>query len=147
MRNVVALMFAVFLLSIVALAQSPSPTVSPSAAPVASATSAVTLATPSPATVSQPPSPPQWAEDVLMAAQKLPILGPYVAKALLWAGIIGTCLSALCLCLITICASLSSVLNIAGVTSLSQKIQKFQNGKIMYWLKYFSFLNAQTPKV
>lgn len=93
--------------------------------------------------VPEPAAPPQWAQDVLMSAEGLPIVGPLVAKALVYAGILAAILSALVLCLLTILNALSGVLNFSGLATAVLAIQDFKNGKIMYWLKYFSLFNAQ----
>lgn len=81
-----------------------------------------------------------------MTAQKLPVIGPIVSKALLYAGIVSSILTALIACLLTIFTALSKVLNLAGLMSIAEKVQLFKNGKVMYWLTYLSMFNAKKPE-
>lgn len=96
--------------------------------------------------VAEPAAPPKWAEDLIMTAQKLPVIGPIVSKALLYAGIVSSILTALIACLLTIFTALSKVLNLAGLMSIAEKVQLFKNGKVMYWLTYLSMFNAKKPE-
>jgi hypothetical protein len=121
----------------------PAPTVAtPTASPVPSAP--VMLASADKIVpVAEPAAPPKWAEDVIVTAQKLPIVGPIVSKALLYLGIVSSIITGFIAFLLTALSALSGVFNLAGLTGLSDKIQLFKDGKIMYWLKYFSMFNAK----
>jgi hypothetical protein len=137
-----------------ATAQDPSP--SPVASPIvitpavgaSPAMALVPLPTPVPVpvgdvAVSAPSAPPQWAQDLIMNAQKLPVVGPYVAKGLLYLGILSAILTALVAFLLAAAMALKGVLNFAGLNSFVVLIQAFQDGPVMYWLKYLSMFNAQ----
>lgn len=109
----------------------------------------VLVASPAPSSqtvaVAEPAAPPAWAQDLMVNAEKLPVVGPFVTKALLYAGIVSSSLTAFLTFLMGLLSSLSSIANFAGLAALSQKIQDFKNGKIVYWLKYFSMFNAKKP--
>jgi hypothetical protein len=109
----------------------PSPIVAPAQVPVGDVA------------VAAPAAPPAWFQEVLTNAQSLPVVGPYIAKALVWLGIIAALLTALVAFLLAISASLKGVLNVAGLNNFATEVQAFQDGKIMYWIKYFSMFNAQ----
>lgn len=123
--------------------QNPSPT--PVATPVVVSSPVNTTVA-----VAAPAALPELAQQALVFAEKLPVVGPYVSKILLWIGIIATLMT-------TIVASLLSLLKIlAGIASLSNapllvSITKFltdlQTGKIMYYLQMVSVFNAKKPAV
>lgn len=106
-----------------------------------------TIATPAPALVAvpEPAAPPQWAIDVLMSAAKLPIIGPYVSKALLYAGILAALLTSLVAFLLGAVALLSQAFGWAGLTNFSNALAAFKGSQFMYWLTYFSNFNAKKP--
>jgi hypothetical protein len=127
-------------------AQAPAPAASPSA--VASPAPAPSPAAPAvtPAAVpAVPPAPPAWALELLTTVEALPVVGPIVAKGLLYLGILSAILTSLVAFLLSALAGLKSVLNFAGLTTLTSALQSFQDGPIMYWLTYFSNFNAQNP--
>lgn len=97
--------------------------------------------------VAEPAAPPKWAEDLIMASQGLPVAGPFISKALLYLGIISSILTALTAFVLTVANVLKGISNIAGLTNFSMKVDDFKNGKIMYWLKYFSMFNAKKAVV
>lgn len=128
------------------LAQSATP---PSAAAASAVVVAplVAVAAPAVATVAvaEPAAPPQWAIDLILTIQKLPIIGPIVTKAMVYAGIIASILTALVGCLLTVFTMLSSIASFSGLAKIADAIKAFRDGKIMYWLTYFSIINAQKP--
>lgn len=126
--------------------------------PIATLPSPTPKATPNPASIAQtmpintpvvvvaePAAPPVWAQDVIMAAQKLPIIGPIVSKIFIYLGIVSSILTALVAFLLTVLSAASKVANISQLTDLANKIELFKDGKIMYWIKYLSMFNAQKP--
>ncbi len=121
----------------------PSP--SPSASAVSSSQSPAPPMTQGVVAVAEPAAPPSWAQALMVSAQKLPVIGPIVSKALLYTGILGSILTLLCGFLMAALSALSGVLNYAGLASVVQKIADFQNGKFMYYLKFFSLFNAKKP--
>ncbi len=121
-----------------AAAASPAPqAVAPVAAPAPAPAAAVV--------VPEPAAPPAWAADVLVQVSKLPVIGPYVSKALLYLGILAALLTTLVGAALSILATLKAGFNWAGLDSASAAITAFKNGKIIYWLTYFSNFNAKTP--
>lgn len=96
--------------------------------------------------VPEPAAPPQWATDVLMTAAKLPIVGPYVSKALLYFGILAALISSLVGFLLGAVVILQKGFSAAGLANFAAVLAAFRDGKIMYWLKFFSNFNAQKPK-
>lgn len=119
---------------------SPSPT--PSGYPVA-----VVASSPSPApqmiAVSEPAAPPAWAQGLMVSAEKLPVVGPIISKALLYLGIVSSVLTALAAFLISALTVVGGAFSYAGFANAAQAIAAFQNGKIMYWIKFFSLFNAK----
>lgn len=122
---------------------SPAPSASPIA--VSSAQSPAPPMVQGVVAVAEPAAPPSWAQDLMVSAQKLPIVGPIVSKALLYVGILGSILTMLCGFLMAALSALSGTLQYAGLASAVQKIADFQNGKFMYYLKFFSLFNAKKP--
>lgn len=118
-------------------------------APVASVPAATpTVVTPDAVvSVAEPAAPPQFAQDIIVAAQKLPVIGPFVAKGLLYLGILSSILTAAIAFLLTVLSALSGIASLANLTSFGSKLVAFRDGKIMYWLKYLSMFNAQKPTV
>jgi hypothetical protein len=90
-------------------------------------------------------APPQWAQDLITTAEKLPLVGPYVAKALLYLGILSAILTSLTACIMGILSILMGVSNAARLTNVSTFLANFRDGKFMYWIKFFSLFNAQKP--
>lgn len=93
--------------------------------------------------VAEPSAPPQWAQELIVVAEKLPVVGPFVAKALLWTGIISGILTTIVGALVACIQLLLGVFNVAGFVSAGNALVAFRDGKIMYWLKYFSMFNAK----
>lgn len=87
--------------------------------------------------------PPQWIVDGLDMLYKVPVVGPVVAKAVQWAAVVGTLLTLLAGFLMASIKALSGVLAYAKFSEWALKIQAFQDSKVFYWIKYFSFLNAK----
>jgi hypothetical protein len=111
-------------------------------APVASP-SPVAVASPAPAAASVAPQPPAWATELLQVVSGLPVVGPFVSKALLYVGILGALMTALVAFLLAASESIQQVTNWSGLSSFAAQVQAFQDGKIMYWLKTFSLFNAK----
>lgn len=122
-----------------------SQAVDPSPAPVLTASPVPTPLPAGQVAVPEPAAPPQWAQDVISNAQKLPVIGPIVSKILLYLGIISAILTALIACLLTILMALSKAFSLAGLVGVAESITAFKDGKVMYWLKYLSMFNAQKP--
>lgn len=137
--------YLIFILSsilcVYAFAQSPSPVTTSIPPSPASIVLPATAAAPS----VSPTAAPQWAQDLLSAAANLPIIGPLVSNAMIYAGIASSILTAIVLFLLTVTSAISGVGSFAGLTSLTSAVQAFQSGPIMYWLKFFSMFNAQKP--
>lgn len=121
-------------------------------APVAQAPVAV-LPPPAPAIILPAPvvsvpavaAPPSWATDILAVVSGLPVVGPYLSKALLYLGIIAAILTTLVAAALSILASLKGAFSWAGLDTAASAIQSFQTGQVMYWLTYFSNFNAKKP--
>jgi hypothetical protein len=96
--------------------------------------------------VAEPAAPPQWAQSLIVSAQKLPVVGPIVSKAIVYIGILVPVLTALIGAIMAILSALSGIASLSGLLAFGEKVKAFQNGKIMYWLKYLSMFNAQKPE-
>jgi hypothetical protein len=130
------------------LAQTPAAT--PAAAQAAGSGTPVvvtpaTVAAPAEVAIPEPAAPPAWATDLLVTASKLPIIGPLLSKALLYLGILAAILTTLVAAALSILSALSSVFTMSGLTTAANAILAFKNGKIMYYLTYFSNFNVQKP--
>lgn len=119
----------------------PSP--QPSAAPIS--ISVQPPMQPSVVAVAEPAAPPVWAQDVMVSAQKLPVIGPVVAKAMLYLGILSALLTSLAAFVLSALAILQKAFSYAGLANAATAIVGFQNGKFMYYLKFLSSFNAQKP--
>lgn len=118
----------------------------PVVAPAVVAAPAATVVVPTPVAaqnVVEVEPPATWVVDALKVVQGLPIVGPIVSKVLQWAAVIGTIISALVMFLLISIRALGSVLNLGGLVSAAAALEAFKTGKVMYWLKYFSFFNAK----
>ncbi len=130
-------------------ADSPTPTPSITVTltpPAPSAVAPSNTTSPGPAvTVAAPAAPPQWAQDLMVQAEKLPVVGPIVTKVMLWAGILGAILTTLVGALLGILNMLTGIANLSGLTRYATLLAAFRDGKVMYWLKFFSLFNAKQP--
>ena len=147
MKFIVGFILSLFLLvPITAHAQASAPigftAGQPIAAPVADG---MTLAPQ--ANVVQDPVlvPPSWLQSAIIQLKSVPVVGPIVVKVLQWLAVISTILTALCAFLLASIRALIPVLNLAQLSAIADKVAAFQNGKVIYWLKYFSMMNAQKP--
>lgn len=93
--------------------------------------------------VAEPAAPPTWAQDLIVTAQGLPVIGPIVAKLLVYIGILSSILTTLVGALLAVINTLMGVFNLAGLVSASTWLAGFRDGKIMYWLRFFSLFNAK----
>ena len=91
-------------------------------------------------------APPQWMQSALVMVKSLPVVGPIVSKAIQWLAVITSILTALCGCILLILRALSGIASVSQLTVLSEAVVKFQNGPIMYYLKYASLFNAKKPE-
>lgn len=90
-------------------------------------------------------APPAWVQDVVVTIKKLPVIGPIAVKVLNWIAVLCSVLTALAAFMMVALKALSSVVSLTELTGLADKIQKFQNGKFMFYLKYASMFNAKKP--
>ncbi len=97
-------------------------------------------------TVPEVSAPPVWAQDLMVTAGKLPIIGPVVSKVMLYLGIVSSILTLFCGFLISAIGIVSQSLKYAGLENAVATLGAFQNGKFMYYLKFFSLFNAQKPE-
>lgn len=121
-------------------------TASPSPVVVNGAVSTPGLTAPAPTptvTVPEASTPPQWVLDVLASAQKLPTIGPIISKAVVYLGVLCSLLTGLVAFLLTGINALKGVVNLAGLADFAAKLEAFKDGKILYYLKFFSAFNAQ----
>lgn len=106
---------------------------------------ATTVITAPAAVAVAPSAPPSWVVEILATVSGLPVVGPYLSKALLYLGILAAILTTLVGAALSILASLKGAFSWAGFDTAAAAIQSFQSGQIMYWLTYFSNFNAQKP--
>lgn len=124
-----------------------TPAVSPALTPVQAA---ITPVTPIPAgtpngpavAVALPAAPPTWAQELMVTAENLPVVGPILTKVIMYVAIVTSILTALVATLLTVLNTLMGVMNLSGLVNISTAIAAFRDGKIMYWLRFFSLFNA-----
>lgn len=92
-------------------------------------------------------APPQWAQDLIVKVQSLPVIGPVITKIMVYAGILGSILTAFVAFILTALSALSGIAGIAGLDKIQAAVQAFKSGKIMYWITYLSMFNAKKPAV
>lgn len=154
MRSCILVFLTVLVLSLYSSAQVMTP--GPSSTPItalsgtiqAAAIAAITQTpTPVPAMISvaAATAPPQWLQDLIIAAQSFPIVGPYLTKIMMYIGVIGSILTALVAFLLTGINILSGIASFSGLGGIATVLMNFKNGPIMYWITYFSNFNAQKP--
>lgn len=149
LRSVILAFF--FFLSVSGYSEAPQPT--PPAAHLEAV--ATPIPTPSPAAITAmtenqpvslvpaPAAPPEWAQEIMVAAEKLPVVGPILSKLLLWLGIVLAIITTVTGCLLSVINTLKGVFNLAGLLTASTALQKFLDGPVVYWLKFFSAFNAK----
>lgn len=139
------LAFLALLVSLMSLSYSTyaAPSPAPSGAPAS--LSVQPPMQPSVVAVAEPAAPPAWAQDVMVSAQKLPVIGPIVSKAMLYLGILSAILTSLVAFVLSALAILQKAFSYAGLAKAASAIVAFQNSKFMYYLKFLSSFNAQKP--
>jgi hypothetical protein len=115
----------------------------PQSTPLPPAPTTTPAASSAQVSVAAPAAPPQWAQELLVFIQNMPVVGPIISKAIVYIGIVGSLITALVAFLLTALKALSGISGLAGLANLQTTIQNFKNGPIMYWLMYFSNFNAQ----
>ena len=89
--------------------------------------------------------PPEWLKTILMMGSGMPMVGPFLMKAIMYLSIFLTVATILCGAFIGVIRTLAGAFNLAGASALADKVQAFEDGSIAYYLKYFSAFNAQAP--
>lgn len=87
--------------------------------------------------------PPVWLQDALLSAKSLPVIGPFLVKAMQWLGVIVSLLTALFAFLWSVLRALQLVLDAGKLYEASNKLAALENSKFMYYLKALSAFNAQ----
>lgn len=93
--------------------------------------------------VAEPSAPPEWAQELIVSAENLPVVGPVISKALVYLGILSSILTMTVGFLLAVLNVVMGVVNLAGLADVSTKLAAFRDGKVMYWLKFFSLFNAR----
>lgn len=127
--------FLILFFCVAASAQSPSPSAIPEMSPAP-----IVMVSEEPKAIEPPP---EWLKTTIESVYSLPIVGPYAAKGVQWLGVFAVILTSLTGAAIVSIRALMTVLNFAGLVSAVAFLTKFENGKVMYWLRYFSMFNAQ----
>lgn len=134
--------FAVLLAIELAFAQSPSPPKLIIPAPAAAVLPTVTSPT---VQVAESAAPPEWVQKLIVTSQGLPVVGPIVTKVILYGGMLASILTLVAGTLMALLKILSGISSLSGLIAFANKVEAFQNGKVMYWLKYLSMFNAKKP--
>lgn len=90
-------------------------------------------------------APPVWMQDAVVSVKKLPYIGPFVVKAAQAIAVLFSVLTALCAFLLVLLKALAGFSSLANLAKFADKVETFQNSKIMFYLKYLSAFNAQKP--
>lgn len=89
-------------------------------------------------------APPSWLGGLLLTLQGLPVVGPYLVIAFQWIAIVSAIFTVLSIAVQAIFSLPEVTARFAGAPALADKIKNVSD-KIVYWLKFFSIRNAQTP--
>lgn len=95
--------------------------------------------------VSKAAAPPAWAQDLIVLLEKIPVVGPFIAKTVLYLGIVSATLTTIVGTLLTILNSIMALLTFFERPDVASIVARFRDGKIMYWLRFFSIFNAKKP--
>ena len=87
--------------------------------------------------------PPAWLATALDTASTLPVIGPAVVTIVKYLGVIASIMTLLVTCLLGIARALVPIFNFAKLTGVASALESFQEGAVMYWLKFFSMYNAK----
>ena len=91
------------------------------------------------------PEPPEWVVKALASIESLPTVGPIVSKGIQYMGILGTIMTLLAAFVIGIIRALAPFIASAKGQAVEEFVEKAMESKLVYWLSYFSFLNAKKP--
>lgn len=93
----------------------------------------------------QDPAVPSWLERGLDILVAIPFVGPWLAKILVWVGVIASVLTAVATAFFAVVKSLTKVLSLMKLVGFAQKIEVFYQ-KIAPFLMFFSIYNVKLPK-
>lgn len=120
-------------------AQAPSATLAAApSSPTSPTVTAPAVVVPAVTSVASASAPPEWVQEFLQVVSGLPVVGPWVSKALVYLQALAGLLTALVAFLIAASAALKSALNWAGLDAVVAWVEAFQQSKWMYWLTAFS---------
>lgn len=86
---------------------------------------------------------PEWLEGIVLSLKSLPMVGVILALGLKWASVFYVSINAFAGAAVVSLRALSTVLTSAGLVAFIPKVEAFAQGKFMWYLKYFSNMNAQ----
>lgn len=91
--------------------------------------------------------PPEWLVTLLNFIGSMPVVGPYVAIALQWLGVLVAILTTITASLVAIMKALQKVLPLVKLAHWVGLVEAFEKGPIMHWLKSLSaFFNEPKKK-
>lgn len=93
--------------------------------------------------VSRPAAPPSWAQELIVLVEKIPVVGPILAKIILYLGILSSILTTVVGALLGVLNTTMAVLNFFERPDVASLVARIRDGKIMYWLRFFSLFNAK----
>lgn len=88
-------------------------------------------------------TPPVWLADIMRFVERVPVIGPIAIEVFKWIGVIAAIFTALVTCLLSITRTLFMAASLSSLAPLMAWVTKFEEGKLMNWLKYFSIYNAK----
>jgi hypothetical protein len=95
--------------------------------------------------VAKKPEPPEWVVKALASVESLPTVGPIISKGIQYMGILGTIMTLLAAFVVGVIRALAPFIASAKGQAVEEFVEKAMESKLVYWLSYFSFLNAKKP--
>lgn len=91
------------------------------------------------------PEPPEWVVKALASIESLPTVGPVISKGIQYMGILGTIMTLLATFVVGVIRALAPLIASAKGQAVEEFVERAMESKLVYWLSYFSFLNAKKP--
>lgn len=97
--------------------------------------------------VAEPAAPPKWVEQVVVAIQEIPVVGPVLTKVINFLVTLFAVLTALTAFLYSTLTALMKISNMARLVALADWLQRVRAGRVMYWISLLSNIPLKKPEV
>lgn len=97
-------------------------------------------------TVAEPAAPPKWVEQVVVAIQEIPVVGPVITKVINFLVTLFAILTAVTAFLYSVLTALMKVSSMARLVALADWLQRVRAGRVMYWISLLSNIPLKKPE-